>query len=355
MLNLNKKYVYFLLYIIIFFELLFLKYFINLKKKTSLISYKLNKNNYKIIKIIKRNIEDKFFKTQKKNITYVNTLYIYGHLRFGNYFISLNNAIIFCEIFGCKKIIIKNNFINHKIFYLKYNLTIESSHSFNNTDNNSIFLKVTFFMFHCNLTDLGNVNRFFVFRKEILNNLPKVKINCDDLYIYLRGGDIFRNFNKTNRYYVQPPLCFYKTILNQFVFRKVIIISEDTSNPVISILFKEYPYIKYNTNNVKLDISYLVNSYNIISATSSFIECIIKLNQNIKYLWEYDFYMPSERYFHLHHSVYTFSFNYTIYKMNVSEKYKKLMFPFINSENQRIAMIEEKCENNFFLIPPRFS
>jgi len=116
------------------------------------------------------------------------------------------------------------------------------------------------FFFQTNFISLGKVNRFYVFRKEILNNLPKVKINIDELYIYIRGGDIFNDLNKTNRNYVQPPLCFYKKILNEFIFRKVIIISEDTSNPVIQILLKEYPFIKYNRNNIKLDISYLVNS-----------------------------------------------------------------------------------------------
>lgn len=192
-------------------------------------------------------------------------------------------------------------------------------------------------------------------RKEILNNLPKVKISFDDLYIYIRGGDIFRYINKTHGDYVQPPLCFYNSILNQFTFRKIIIISEDKLNPVIPILLEKDPYIKYNKNNIKLDISYLVNSYNIISAASSFIVSIIKLNQNLKFLWEYDFYKLSERYLHLHHSVYTFSFNYNIYKMNFSESYKNLMYPFLNSEKQRKIMIEEKCNNKFVLIPPRFS
>jgi hypothetical protein len=216
-------------------------------------------------------------------------------------------------------------------------------------------VNVNFFFYHFNFIALGKVNRFYVFRKEILNNLPKVKINCNDLYIYIRGGDIFRKLSKTSPYYIQPPLCFYKSILNQFIFRKVIIISEDTSNPVISILIKKYQFTKYNKNNLKLDISYLANAYNIISATSSFIVSIIKLNLNLKFLWEYDFYKLSERILHLHYSVFTYSFTYTIYKMNVSENYKILMYPFHNSVKQRKIMIDEKCDNNFYLIPPRFS
>ena len=183
-----------------------------------------------------------------------------------------------------------------------------------------------------------------------------MKINLDEVYIYIRGGDVFRHLNRSsNILYIQPPLCFYKSILNQFNFRKFAIISEDKANPIMEILLKEYPYIKYNKNNIKLDISYLVNSYNIVSAASSFVVSIIKLNKNLKFLWEYDFYILLQRYLHLHHSVYSFSFSYTIYKMNSSKNYKKLMFPFHNSEKQRNLMIEEKCDNYFQLFLPRIS
>lgn len=80
---------------------------------------------------------------------------------------------------------------------------------------------------------------------------------------------------------------------------------------------------------------------------------INKFNHNLKYLWEYDFIKSRIRYLHLHYSVYTFPYNYNIYIMNASEDYKKIMNPFINSEKQRKMMIEEKCDQNFYLIPPR--
>jgi hypothetical protein len=197
-----------------------------------------------------------------------------------------------------------------------------------------MLINIIFFYYNCSFADLGNINRFYLFRKEIINNLPKVKINIADIYIYIRGGDIFRRINKSLYFYVQPPLCFYKRVLNQFSFREISIISEDTSNPVVLELLKEYPYIKYNKNNIKLDISYLSNSFNIVSATSSFALSIIKLNQNLKFLWEYDFYKLSEKYYHLHYSVYAFPFNYTIYKMNLSKNYIKLVYPLKIQKNK---------------------
>jgi hypothetical protein len=334
-----------------------LNYLIIVGNKYSFFSNNYSKNNsYIIFNNIKRTLKDKIYKYLKKNITNINSLYIIGNLRFGNYYISLNNAILFCEVLNCKKIIINNkrkNFIYDKIFYQKYNITIDSNYSFNCADNNSIIANVKFFFYYMNFTDFGKVNRFYVLRKEIINNLPKVKINSNDLYIYIRGGDIFRHLNKSHPNYSQPPLCFYRRILIEFSFRQVTIISEDTANPVIPILLKENSYIKFNKNSIKLDISYLANSFNIVSSTSSFIISIIKLNENLKFLWEYDFYKLSEKYLFLHYSVYTFSFNYTIYKMNVNDNYKKLMYPFQNSEKQRKIMIEEKCVNNFHIIPPR--
>jgi hypothetical protein len=96
--------------------------------------------------IIKRNLYYKI-KNLKKNKANINTLIIIGKFRFGNYFVSLNNAIIFCEFLCCKRIIINNDFIKHKIFYKKYNLTIESSHSLNYIENDSLILNIKFFFF----------------------------------------------------------------------------------------------------------------------------------------------------------------------------------------------------------------
>ena len=182
-----------------------------------------------------------------------------------------------------------------------------------------------FFYYQLNFISLGNVNRFHIFREEIINNLPKVKVHPDDLYIYIRAGDIFKIINKPCTCYAQPPLCFYTNILNKFKFRNIRIISEDRCNPIL-IFLEQLNYVKFVKNNLKLDISYLANSYNTISAKSSFIVSIVKLNNNLKFLWEYDFYKLSERYLHLHYSVYTFSFNYTIYLMKPSETIKNLCF-----------------------------
>lgn len=91
-------------FLIIFLELFSFKYFIILFRTK-------NYNSLKIINNIKHYLFNKILKKTKKNLTYVDFLYIKGQTRLGNFFIIINNAIIFCELLGCKKIIIKKKMI----------------------------------------------------------------------------------------------------------------------------------------------------------------------------------------------------------------------------------------------------
>jgi hypothetical protein len=238
---------------------------------------------------------------------------------------------------------------NNAIFYKKYNFTIESNKTANFNDKKMVIIPHGFFFFN-NFKYSRNIIKLGIFKRQLLNNLPKILIHPDDLYIYIRGGDIFLRFKHAITRYPQPPLCFYMKILEVFKFRKVIIISEDKLNPVIPELLNKYSCIKYKKNSLKLDVSYLANSYNIVGGKSSFLVTAIKFNDKLKNLWEYDFYEVSERFFHLHSSVYKFPFHYKIYSMKPSQSYIKIMFPWLNKLNQRTMMIKEKCKNNFYII-----
>jgi len=302
------------------------------------------KNNKK--KIMKKVILSKIYINFSRKINNINILFIKGKARFGNFMLSMNNAIIYCEILHCKKIIIEHNnniYLNSTIFYKKFNFTIEPNQKFNASDKNSVVLDVYFFFFN-SFSAWRNINRIRIFKIQLLNNLPKVVINRNDLYIYIRSGDIFLRFKNTIKNYCQPPLCFYEKILEKFKFRKVFIISEDKLNPIIPIMLKKYSYIINKNNNLKLDISYLINSYNLVSATSTFISIIIKFNDKLKFLWKYDYYsIPPQKYL-VSQSL------YRIYKMNSTTKFRNLMHPWLNSPNQRKMIIEEKCKNDFDII-----
>jgi len=271
---------------------------------------------------------------------------------FGNQLLIFNKLIYYCEIIKCKNIILDNNnglYIKNKIFYKEYNMTIKVR----NKKSKDYVLSSLDYYFYFTTYNLKLENRFDVFKNEILNNLPKINTDINELYIHIRSGDIF--FNRNPDYapdYAQPPLCFYEKIIKENKFSKIYIISQDRGNPVIDKLINENNNIIYNQNPIEIDIALLSYAYNIVGSISSFLISIIKLNNNLKYFWEYDIYLTSLKIPHLHHSIYNFTRNYTIFQMKPSNLYKNEMIIWQCSDYQLNLMINETCPYNFTVINP---
>ena len=123
-------------------------------------------------------------------------------------------------------------------------------------------------------------------KEELLRNLPNVDIDSEALYIHIRGGDIFES--SPSQYYAQPPLCFYEKLIDNKRFKKIYIVSMDTSNVVIDILTNKYKNIIHNINNMEYDLSLLCHAFHIALSVSTFVVSAIKLNDNLKDVWEYD-------------------------------------------------------------------
>jgi hypothetical protein len=73
-------------------------------------------------------------------------------------------------------------YINNTIFYNKSGFTIEPNQILDSRDNNSIILNILT-IFFTRFRYIRNKNRLNIFRKQLLNNLPKVITNPNDLYI----------------------------------------------------------------------------------------------------------------------------------------------------------------------------
>ena len=192
--------------------------------------------------------------------------------------------------------------------------------------------------------------RINILKNEIRKNLPKLDIDQNDLYIHIRAGNIFSN--DINRFYSQPPLCFYQNILYNYKFRNIYIITLKNNNPVINKLLSEFQNIVLTTNSLDVDISILLNAYNLVGSASSFLYTSIILNDNLKNFFDYDILRKSEKFGHLHYDIYEYPRHFTIHKMYPSENYKSEMFEWRKDENQLKLMIEEKCSNNFTIIKP---
>ena len=187
-------------------------------------------------------------------------------------------------------------------------------------------------------------------KDEILKNIPIVSTDPDDLYMHVRGGDIFTNL--TLNVYSQPPLCFYEKIIKSHNFKNIYLISQDNLNIVVDSLIKEYPKIIFNINNFETDISLLAHAYHIACSIGSFPISAIKLNDNLKELYEFDIGRLPEKIIWLHHHVYKFNIKYKIYTMTPSDEYASEMFYWEKNSKQLQLMLEDKCPYDFNITIP---
>ena len=282
----------------------------------------------------------------RTNKTSIDKLFYKTDLRFGNLLVTLNKLIFYCEIIGCKSIILDKNdfwFINNKIYIPNKKISIETG-NYNNSFN---FYFTGWTLLFSNSIYRPKI-RINYLRKEIISNLPKIHHSKDYLYIHIRSGDIF---SLAHPFYSQPPLCFYQLILNNYNFSKIYLISENKNNPIIEKLINQYSSINYCKNNIKLDISLLINAYKLVASISSFVNLIIQLNYNLEFLWDYNIYKTSEKILLYHYDLYKYPHNkFTIFRMEPSFKYRTIMYSWKNNYIQRRLMIKEKCHNYFSII-----
>ena len=183
--------------------------------------------------------------------------------------------------------------------------------------------------------------------------MPKTNVSREDLYIHIRSGDIFTSY--IHEPYSQPPLCFYTSIFSDNIFKnfnfsKIFLLSTDKNNPTIDKLLSKFKNIIYSQNSLEFDLSYLINSYNLVGSISSFLNTIIMLNSNLENLWEYNIYQMEEKILQCHYDLFEFPHSFTIYRMESSSYYKNKMYKWKNSHIQRKLMIKEKCINSFMIV-----
>jgi hypothetical protein len=268
-------------------------------------------------------------KCTKNKITQIRSIFLNCYNNFGNQLILLNKVIFYCEILRCERIILNKNFywfIKNKILDKEYNITIEIGEE-KNYRNKSVLIDYTYsFFFYFNVFEPRY--RPEVLKNELLNNLPKIKVSPNDLYIYVRSGDIFINFDKG---YIQPPLCFYQELINIFKFNQ---------------LLSQFPNIKYKKNPMKLDISYLIYAYNVVGAFSTFINSIVRYNDNLQNFYYFNFIIN----YHFYNFFYfVFYHHVNKYIMNESDYYKKIDKCLI-IDFKKIIMFNYKCPNKILKI-----
>ena len=272
-----------------------------------------------------------------------------SNYNFGNRLIAINNAIFFCEVVKCHQIILNENqllrrwLIAKPIYIQNLNITIKQGSNVDCKNNKILCIHSLSLLYYPKII-IPQVRTDYI-KSEIIKNLPAVNTNQNDVYIHLRGGDIF---GENPHYgYSQPPFCFYEKIINENYFNNIIIVSLDQSNIILNALIKKYKNIIHNTNTLEYDISLLCHAFNIVASVSSFAISAIKLNDNLKNLWEYDIMRLDLKFLFLHHDISKFKINYKIFTMQPSETYISEMFSWKRSPEQLKLMLEDNCTYDF--------
>lgn len=111
------------------------------------------------------------------------------------------------------------------------------------------------------------------------------------------------------------------------------------------------PYIIFNKNSLKYDISKIVNAYNIVGGgTSTFFSHILLLNDKLQFLWNFKFnQMPFNLSLKMNIKNLYIKNKISNFVMFASKDYIDNMIPLKNSKLQRDFMINYNC-SNFFII-----
>lgn len=351
-------YLYYKKLLLIFINLYYLLPRKNPKKyiMTKLRQIKNRTNNYYfesdknlLIKLEKNNLLDFFSKGSGENITNVRQIFLGQKIHFGNQMTLLYKVIFYCQILKCKRIILDKNiywYIRHQIKDKKQKIKIEVGNENEIKEFTSLIDKTDNFFYYSKY--LKPNFRVDLLQREILKNIPKVSINNNDLYIYIRSGGIFINPNKI---YVQPPLCYYINVIKNFEFRKIYLIAQNEMNPVINKLLGIYSKIIYKKNSLKLDIALLVNAYNIAGGgISTFFYHILLLNNKKKVLFLFKIQQqPFKLFTKLNIKSFYKETNCINLLMFASKDYIIKMFPWENSRLQRDFMLSYNCSNYFIV------
>ena len=301
-----------------------------------------SEDDEKNIKLFKDKLSQKF----KKNSSLVKNIFITKTGGFGNQICALNNIIFYSEILGIKNIYLNaqynNWYIKDKVVTDKISISLANKTQINCFSEDT-FCGHIFFDFFFPVV-FKPTARAIILKDEIKRNMPQITTDKDDLYIYIRTGDVFE---RTGNSYSPSPYCFYQKILNQFKFKNIYLVSMDDKSPIIGKLLSDYPKIIHKFHGVEYDFSTIMNAHNLVNCISSFAQVGIFFNDFIDNLWEYDFYKIGDRIFHFHHDFSKLNREFNIYKMKPSENYTDIMFNWRNEDYQKKVLFEENCKYDF--------
>jgi len=126
-----------------------------------------------------------------------------------------------------------------------------------------------------------------ILQKYILPNFNYTELELDTstLVIHIRSGDIMKE--GCHGFYVQPPYNFYKKVIDENNYKKIIIVTEpDKKNPAIQMIQDNYPNVVIQTTNLYDDVSIILSAKNFLcNSQGTFGHMLALMSTNIKKLY----------------------------------------------------------------------
>ncbi len=135
---------------------------------------------------------------------------------------------------------------------------------------------------------LANKSRGEWFR-DLLRPTQQDVVNPETLVINMRSGrDIFRTEPPPQNDYMQPPLSFYKHVIESHGYDDCLIVTEaDRQNPCIDALMKWNSSIRLRTHTTVIgDARTLLSAKHLVTCHSTFSWCLALMSRNLTTLYQ---------------------------------------------------------------------
>jgi hypothetical protein len=201
--------------------------------------------------------------------------------RFGNNTLQFIHAILIAEHLNIP--IIQYTFPQYKGNKLK--LKLKEGSYVNSTNYSDTFLQIEKYYPYLSISFTQKQQIAVTYLLPILKyskeptSLESYYTSC--LFIHIRSGDIFDTTHQVHPEYAQPPLDFYKKIIEREQ-KQVLLIYEDRNNPVVDALSSTYPTIKMYSFDLPTTITIFMNAQHIVCSNGTFISSILYFNRTIK-------------------------------------------------------------------------
>ncbi len=122
-----------------------------------------------------------------------------------------------------------------------------------------------------------------VLRKPAGPQMESLVRDDSTLVIHVRSGDVFGP--NPHPGYVQPPLWYYRTIIENRAWKSILLVCQDSLNPVINRLCADYPIIRINSSTLDTDFSILCSARNLVGSHGTFTHAAFYFSSNIGRYW----------------------------------------------------------------------